>query len=261
MANIALVGAAGRMGHMVTERAEMMPGVEIVAGVDVVTPAEALPYPLYPSVDDITEHADVLMDFSSPTSLDTILDYCVKHKIPAVLAATGYTDEQKAQIREATVHIPIFLSSNYSIGVALVQELAKQVAQVCTGYDIEVIERHHNQKVDAPSGTALSIADAIASVLPGEMEFVYGREGRNAKRKPNEIGIHAVRGGAIVGEHEIEFISEDEEIDIIHRAYSRKIFADGALRAALTIIGKPPSLYGMPDLLRILINVPKQSLQ
>lgn len=257
MANIALVGAAGRMGHMVTERAEKMQQVNIVAGVDVVTPAKPLPFPLYPSLDDITEHVDVLMDFSSPTSLDAVLDYCVKHKKPAVLAATGYTPEQKAQIREATVHIPIFLSSNYSIGVCLVQELAKQVAQVRKDADIEVIERHHSGKVDAPSGTALSIADAIASVLPGETEFVYGREGTNAKRKPGEIGIHAVRGGGLVGEHAIEFLSEDEEIDIVHKAYSRKIFADGALGAALSIIGKSPSLYGMPDLLRTLMNVPQ----
>lgn len=257
MTKIALVGACGRMGRTVVQCAQDNPPADIVAGVDTAAPAEPFPFPLYRSLDEVQEHVDVVMDFSSPATLDSVLRFCVDRNIPAVLAATGYTPEQKAAIRHATMNIPIFQSSNYSIGVCLLQEMARRVAQVMRGCDIEIIEKHHGGKADAPSGTALTLADTMASVLPGDVQYVYGRHGHETRRKPNEIGIHAVRGGALVGEHEVLFLSEEEEVDLVHKAYSRKIFADGALAAALTINGKAPSLYGMPDLLKNLAISPR----
>lgn len=257
MTKIALVGACGRMGRMVAQCAQEMPAAEIVAGVDTVSPDAPLPFPLYKSLDEITEHVDVVMDFSSAKTLESVLEFCVERNVPAVLAATGYTPEQKASIRHATMNIPIFQSSNYSIGVCLVQEMARQVAAVMRDCDIEIIEKHHSGKADAPSGTALTLADTIADVLAGDVEYVFGRHGQGTQRKPNEIGIHAVRGGALVGEHEVLFLSEEEEVDLVHKAYSRKVFANGALAAALSITGKSPSLYGMADLLKNLAIVPR----
>lgn len=256
MTKIALVGACGKMGRMIVKCAQEMPAAEIVAGVDTATPSEPCPFPMYKSLDEVTEHVDVLIDFSSPNTLDSVLKFCQERNVPAVLAATGYTPEQKAAIRHATMNIPIFQSSNYSIGVCLLQEMAKRVAQVMRGCDIEIIEKHHKKKADAPSGTALTLADTIASVISGEPVYVYGRHGRDTQRKANEIGIHSIRGGELVGEHEVLFLSEEEEVDLVHKAYSRRIFAEGALAAAFSVIGKAPSIYGMPDLLRTMALVP-----
>lgn len=250
---IILVGASGHMGRVVAERAAQL-GDEIAAGIDPVIP-EASRFPLLPDF----EHApkcDVVIDFSRPESLNSILAYCRRTGTGAVLASTGYTDQQKADIAQSSDSVPVFLSANFSIGISLLCELAQRAAKVLAGRcDIEIVERHHNRKVDAPSGTALMLADAVSAVLPGSSEYVYGRQGRDAARQPGEIGIHAVRGGTLVGEHSVMFLAEDEELELTHRAYSREVFAEGALAAARFLRTRENGLYGMADLLQYLALV------
>lgn len=245
--NIILCGACGRMGKNVTEAAEER-GVTIIAGEDIVE--MPLSYPLYHSLAEVKERADVVVDFSSAAGLDEHLTYCLTNKLPIVLAATGFTQDDLTKINEAAKVIPVFKTGNFSLGINLLQMLAKKAAQVLgDDFDVEIVERHHHTKKDAPSGTALMLASSVNEGLGGGKENVYGRHGMVGERKKSEIGIHAVRGGTIVGEHEVMFAGEDEIVTLSHSARSRKVFAVGALRAAQWLIGKPAGLYDMNDLL------------
>ena len=225
---------------------------EIVAGFDVNDSIENT-YPVFTNPDEFTGDADVIIDFSHPSALTTVLNYCKKRKLPVILATTGYTDEQKKEFTEASKEIPVFFSANMSLGINLIIALAKKATKLLEGnFDIEIVERHHNQKIDAPSGTALAIADAIDETLSYPAEYVYDRHAVRRKRKPTETGIHAVRGGTIVGDHEVIFAGTDEVIELKHSAHSKEVFAVGAIKAAKFMSDKPAGMYNMNDLISTL---------
>ena len=248
---IVLCGCSGHMGHVVADCVRTRNDAQICAGIDL-TDTVGGAFPVFQKPEDVTCHADVLIDFSHPSVLTSLLAYAVKHRVPAVLCSTGYSEAQLAQIRQASQEIPIFKSGNMSLGVNLLIELAKRAASVLgEPFDIEIIEKHHNRKLDAPSGTALMIADGGSEVLPDPMTYTYDRHSRRMPRSKSEIGIHSVRGGTIVGEHEILFAGPQETISITHTAQSREIFALGAVNAAAFMAGKQePGLYDMTDLLK-----------
>lgn len=249
MIQILLSGCRGRMGRVITDMVQDDPTLRIAAGLDPSAGAP-LPYPVFASPMEYTGTADCILDFSSPAALDDLLRYATAHRIPIVLATTGYSPAQLEQIQAAAAQIPIFRSANMSIGINVLIDLVRRAAAALEGYDIEVIERHHNQKVDAPSGTALMLAGAAAESLPYQPEYVYDRSGRRAKRDPREIGLSAVRGGTIVGEHTVLFAGHDEVIELHHSAQSRELFATGAIRAVkyLARVSQP----GMYDMQRLL---------
>ncbi|MBE5759631.1 MAG: 4-hydroxy-tetrahydrodipicolinate reductase [Clostridiales bacterium] len=244
---IILCGCLGKMGQNVRNEVKKTAGFVITAGVDIAE-AEDTGFPVYTSFDDIKEEADVIIDFSHYTMLEKVLAYAEKKNLPAVLCTTGYTAEQKALISKKSEELPLFYSANMSLGVNLQIKLA-QLAHKFFGdsADIEIVEKHHNRKLDAPSGTALAIADAINE--DNSFDYVYDRQSRHQKRDKKEIGISAVRGGNIVGEHEVFFICENEIIEIKHTAQSREVFAAGALRAAAFMKGKAAGLYNMNSIL------------
>lgn len=243
---ILLVGACGRMGRAVSELAGER-GVQIVCGVDIAP--SPMPYPVYPDFGGVKERCDVIIDFSSANGLRQRLLFAEENKLPVVLAATGYSGEDLELIDEYAKKLPLFKTGNLSLGVNLLQMLVKKAAFVLGDeFDVEIIERHHGKKKDAPSGTALMLAESIKKA--GAKENVYGRHGMVGERKKSEIGIHAVRGGTIVGEHEVMFAGEDEILTISHSARSRKIFASGALKAAAWLIKQPSGLYDMDDFLK-----------
>lgn len=249
---IVLVGACGRMGGEVTRLCEDR-GAEIVCGVDIA--CKPTPYPLCTSLREVKEQADAIIDFSSAAGLGERLAFAEAHDLPIVLAATGYSAEDEAIIRDRSARIPIFKTGNLSIGINLLQMLVKRAATVLgEDFDIEIVERHHNQKRDAPSGTALMLARAAEEARSGNSERVYGRHGMVGARQKNEIGIHAVRGGNVVGEHEVSFYGEDEIVTLAHSARSRRVFAVGALRAAEWLLDKPAGLYDMDDLLEEIVK-------
>ncbi|MBR2499848.1 MAG: 4-hydroxy-tetrahydrodipicolinate reductase [Clostridia bacterium] len=248
MINILLSGACGRMGQAITTLCEDFENLNISCGYDSFTGKE-MGYPVYDSYDKITESVDVIIDFSNPTNTENILAFAKEKNIPCIIATTGLSGEQKALMEETSMFVPVFFSANMSLGVNLLISLAEKAAQILGDkFDIEIIEKHHNQKLDAPSGTALAIADAIAESLETAPQYVYDRHSVRKKRDKNEIGIHAVRGGTIVGEHDVIFAGNNEIIEINHRATSREIFATGALKAAEFIYGKPSGMYSMKDL-------------
>lgn len=246
MIKILLVGASGKMGRTVAKCG----GDQIVAGVDVHVDETYKPsFPIYADMDSVKESVDVIIDFSGPGALESVLGYARKHNIGAVLAATGYSDKDRDLIHSASENVPLFCTANLSVGISLLKYLAREAARIIgETSDIEIVERHHNLKVDSPSGTALALADAVAEELPGSMEFVYGRHG-DEKRAQNEIGIHSVRGGTIIGDHEVMFIRNDEEVSLTHHAYSKDIFAQGALQAADFLLRQSPGLYDMESLI------------
>jgi len=249
MVKIALSGCCGRMGRAVARLSTASADTKIVAGSDLLTVPYA-DFPIYPSLKEFPAHADVVVDFSNPAAFEALLTYCLETKTPLVLCTTGLSKEQLAQVDEATKTIAVFRSANMSIGISLLADLARRAAAVYGEYaDVEIIEQHHNQKLDAPSGTALMLYDALAEALPYETEPVYDRHERREKRPAHEIGISSIRGGTIVGEHEILFCGTDEVITLKHSALSREAFAVGALRAAKFLAGKKPGLYNMQDLL------------
>lgn len=239
-----LCGASGRMGKTVAECAEQN---EIICGVDL-SPSP-MPFPVYASFSEITEQADAVIDFSSASRLSERLEYCAKHKLPIVLAATGYTAEDEEAIAKYAKKIAVFKTGNLSLGVNVLQLLVRKAAAILEDFDVEIIERHHNQKKDAPSGTALMLANSVNEGYENSKKFIYGRHGVIGARDKKEIGIHAVRGGSIVGEHEVMFAGTDEIITLSHSARSRKIFATGALKAAKWLSEKPAGLYDMNDML------------
>lgn len=254
MAGIILTGCNGKMGRAVTNSVKDTDGFEIIAGIDVFT-EERYGYPVFasPSLisEKLTKKTDVIIDFSNPSALAGLLEYAVKNSIPAVICTTGLNDSQLNLIKTASEKIPVFFSANMSLGVNLVCELAKKAASVLgDSYDIEIIEMHHNQKIDAPSGTALMIADKIKEELDDSVRYEYDRHSKREKRTKNEIGIHAVRGGTITGEHQVIFAGHDEIISISHSARSKELFATGAVNAAKFICGKPAGMYNMSDMLK-----------
>ena len=246
MKKILLSGCGGRMGRVIAEICKDNPEFTIVAGVDPTNPN--CDFPVYASFSDVKENADVVIDFSFHTAISGVLSYAVGRKVPAVIATTGFTKEELQMIEDAEKKIPVFRSANMSLGINLISQLAKKAAKLLPDFDIEIIEKHHNQKVDSPSGTALMIADEICSVLPSEMKYLHGREGICGKRTKDEIGIHAVRGGTFVGEHEVIFAGSHEVVTISHSAQSREILANGAVCAAGFVIGKPAGAYSMNDM-------------
>lgn len=241
---ILISGALGYMGREVAAQAKAN-GHEIVCGVDIV-PGTA-EFPLYQTFEGCPA-ADVIVDFSTWKPGADLLTFAVKNRIPAVIATTGLTEEQLAAIDEAAKVIPVFRSGNMSLGIALLRALAKKAAGVLgETFDIEIVEAHHNRKADAPSGTALMLLDAVKEGCAEEREAVYGRHGRDCKRKKQEIGVHALRGGTVTGEHEVCFFGTSERIRISHSAENRSVFAAGALRAAEFLAGQKPGLYSMDD--------------
>lgn len=249
MRSIILSGCNGKMGKVISNSVAERDDCKIVAGIDAMNTASDT-FDVYDSINKFSKKADVIIDFSHPSSLDSLLKYAVLSKTPLVVATTGLSNEQVNDIHAAATQVPIFFSANMSLGVNLIQELAAKAAKVLgTSFDIEIVEAHHNQKIDAPSGTALMIANAISKQMATPPTYEFDRHSKRAKREKNEIGIHAVRGGTIVGEHEVIFAGHDEVIKISHSAMSKEIFATGSINAALFLCGKPAGLYSMNDLI------------
>lgn len=248
MINLLISGANGRMGKKVFEASLNSQTIKAVCGVDIKSDCSNKDFPVYDSFSKVKEKIDIVIDFSAPATLDSILEYCLANKVPAVLCATGYTAEQVQKVKEYSNKIALFRSGNMSLGVNVLIDLVKKATVGLEGFDIEIIEKHHNQKVDAPSGTALMLADAVKEV-DSEKFYTYGREGIVGKRDKNEIGIHAVRGGGIVGEHQVIFASGFETITLTHQATDRSVFADGAIKAAEYLVTKKTGLYNMSDVI------------
>ncbi len=243
-----LVGASGKMGGYITECAANDSDIEIIAGVDKVNIGQK--YPIFNSFESLNTKADVIIDFSNVALLDSILNYATKTNTAVVIATTGYNEEQIAKIKAAAKQIPIFFTFNMSIGVNLLCSLAKKAATVLgNDFDVEIIEKHHNLKIDAPSGTAIMLANAVNEQFNDSYNYEYDRHSKRAKRPKNEIGIHSVRGGTIVGEHDVIFAGRDEVITLSHQATSKEVFAVGAIRAAKFITSKQPGLYDMNDIM------------
>ncbi|MGI6627975.1 MAG: 4-hydroxy-tetrahydrodipicolinate reductase [Bacillota bacterium] len=274
MVKILLHGCNGRMGQVMTriitefqqrESVQVAPGtgstndshktseLKIICGVDLDPNKIENSYPVYPSLDQVPagKNPDILIDFSHHNCIAGLLDFGIARQTPLVICTTGYTAGEQQLIKEASHKVPVLMSANMSLGINLLLALVAKAATVLgESFDIEIVEKHHNQKVDSPSGTAMMIAEAINTSLGHGMEYIYGRHGRDAKvskRKKNEIGIHAVRGGAIVGEHDIIFAGQGEVIEIRHSALSRDVFAYGAIKAARFLAGKESGLYSMKD--------------
>lgn len=250
MLKIALSGCNGRMGRVITDIVSRKEEMKIVAGFDL-NAVRLADYPVYADPLEYTGGCDVIVDFSNVSVTDHLLEYCLRTRTPVVICTTGHSEEQLARIQEAAREIPVFRSGNMSIGINLMLEVLKKCAGVLgADFDVEIIEKHHNQKLDAPSGTALMLADAVREALPYEAEYVYDRHERREKRPPHEIGIHSIRGGTIVGEHSVLFSGRDEVIEIKHNANSREVFAVGAVSAAAFLARQTvPGLYDMGDVI------------
>ena len=249
MTKIAIVGCNGKMGGFVAEAVRENAACETLFGVDAFGVSKA-DFPVYKSFDEAADKPGVIIDFSNPAALDGMLAYALENRIPCVICTTGYSQEQVARIKAASEQIAVFYSGNMSLGINLLIELAKQATKVLGGsFDIEIIEKHHNLKVDAPSGTALMIADAVSDTLEQEPQYVYDRHSYRKKRSKNEIGIHSVRGGTIVGEHEVIFAGHDEVVTVTHQAQSKQVFAVGAVNAAAFLAKQGAGMYDMSDLL------------
>ncbi len=248
MTNIAICGANGKMGKNIYECISTRDDCKVVGGIDIFTQQ----YADFPIVDEpakLPVKPDVIIDFSNPASLDKLLEYCLSTGTAVVVASTGYSDEQIAQIKSAAQQIPVFFTFNMSLGINLLVSLAKKATEVLGGqFDIEIVEKHHNRKIDAPSGTAIMLANAINETLDNSMHYVYDRHSRRQKREKNEIGMHSIRGGTIVGEHDIIFAGHDEVITLSHSAGSRMVFAEGAVNAAVFLSGKGAGLYDMSQM-------------
>lgn len=249
MISILINGICGQMGRAVYTACKASDGAFLpVAGVDISGNGTDFECPVYKNIDDVAEQADVVIDFSVPAALPAVLRYAQHHNMPAVIGTTGLTERDLKLIQTAAERIPVFQTGNMSLGVNLQLELIKMASSTLgSDFDVEIIEKHHRKKVDAPSGTALMLANAISSQYPEDLEYVYGRHERNKRRTSSEIGIHAIRGGTIVGEHEVLFVGNDEIVEITHKAYSKQIFARGALRAASYVHGKGAGLYNMQN--------------
>lgn len=247
MTRVLLSGCCGKMGRFVAEAVKKRKDCEIVAGIDIVDDS-TLGFPVFSNYDEVNIKADAIIDFSNVSALPSLLDYATKTNTAIVLATTGLSDEQISHVEATAKNIPVFFSYNMSIGVSLLCELSKVAAKVLsTGYDVEIVEAHHNQKLDAPSGTAIMLGNAIKEEMP-DAYYEYDRHSKREKRHTNEIGIHSIRGGTIVGEHQVIFAGTDEIVTLSHSARSRAIFANGAVNAAVFLQGKENGIYNMSNL-------------
>lgn len=248
MTKIVISGANGKMGRTVYNCIKDREDCAVIGGIDLFTEQYA-DFPIVDAPNKLPEKPDVIIDYSNPASLDLLLEYCLSTGIPAVLATTGYSDEQISRIKDAAQQIPVFFTFNMSLGINLLVKLAKKAASILGDqFDIEIVEKHHNQKIDAPSGTAIMLANAINETLDNTKHYVYDRHSQRKKREKNEIGMHAIRGGTIVGEHDVIFAGHDEVITLSHSAASKSVFAEGSVNAALYIKDKKPGLYDMSEL-------------
>ena len=250
MIRIIMNGCNGKMGQVISGIVTEDEGTVMAAGIDARDDGHN-PYPVFTDIEECGVEADCLIDFSTASAVDKMLDYCVARKLPCVLCTTGLSEGQLQKVKEASGQIPVLRSANMSLGINLLLKLLKDAAAVLApaGYDIEILEKHHNQKLDAPSGTALALADAINGEFDNEYEYIYDRSTRRKKRPGKEIGISAVRGGTIVGEHDVLFAGTDEVITFSHSAYSRAVFGKGAVQAAKFLAGKVPGMYDMGDVI------------
>lgn len=250
MYRLIMHGCNGKMGQVISSLIAADEEACIVAGIDARDDGHNA-YPVFTDIDACDVEADALIDFSAAPAVDKMLQYCVNRKLPCVLCTTGLSEEQLADIKEASRKVAVLKSANMSMGINLLLKLLKEAAGVLApaGFDIEIVEKHHNQKVDAPSGTALALADSINEEFDGCYEYVYDRSQVRTKREQKEIGISAVRGGTIVGDHDVIFAGADEVITFSHTAYSKAIFAKGAIQAAKFLAGKPAGMYGMSDVI------------
>ncbi len=247
---IIICGYNGKMGQAISNAVQKYTDCKVIAGVDISEKTQNSNCPIFKNLNDVQEKADVIIDFSNPAALNSLLDYSLKTKTPAVICTTGFSDEQINKIKETSKFVPIFYSQNMSLGINLILELSKMATKILgNDFDIEIIEKHHHHKIDAPSGTALMIANEISSVMEQTPEYIYDRTQKRAPRTKNEIGIHSVRGGSITGDHEVLFAGEKEVITISHHAESREIFANGAIKAAYYLISQSNGLYSMKDMI------------
>lgn len=251
MVKLIMHGCNGKMGQVITKIVKEDTNAEIVAGIDKYM-GISNDYPVFDSISKCDVEADVIIDFSNASAVDELLDYCEEKKIPVVLCTTGLSEEQLQRVKAVSKKVAILKSANMSLGINLLLKLLQDAAKVLatSGYDIEIVEKHHNQKVDAPSGTALALADSMNAALDEAYTYVYDRSQVRQKRDKKEIGISAVRGGTIVGEHEVFFAGEDEVIEFKHTAYSKAVFAKGAVEAGKFLKGKGPGYYDMKDVIQ-----------
>lgn len=250
MTKIIMHGCNGRMGQMITGIVAADADAEIVAGIDVSDHIQNT-YPVFKTIAECDVEADVIIDFANAAAVDALLDYSATKNIPVVLCTTGLSEEQLQNMKDTSAKVAILKSANMSLGINTLLKILKDATNVFAkaGFDIEIVEKHHNQKLDAPSGTALALADSINEELNNEYEYVYDRSTRREKRPQKEIGISAVRGGSIVGDHDVIFAGMDEVITFSHTAYSRAVFAKGAVSAAKFLAGKPAGMYDMSDVI------------
>ena len=251
MTRVIMHGCNGHMGRVITDLVSKDDDIEIVAGIDPFDDGHNT-YPVFASIKDCDVKADAVIDFASAKAEDALLDYCVEKQIPVVVCTTGLSKEQLDKVRESACKVAVLKSANMSLGINTLFKLLQDAAKVFipSGYDVEIVERHHNQKLDAPSGTALALADSINEAMDNVYSYTYDRSQERKKRSDKEIGIAAVRGGTIVGEHEVIYAGEDEVIEFKHTAYSKAIFAKGAVSAAAFLAGKEPGLYDMSDVIQ-----------
>lgn len=250
MVRVIMHGCNGKMGQTISGLIAADEEIEIVAGVDARDEGKN-PYPVFGSIMDCNVDADAVIDFSVAAAVDGLLDYCVNKKIPCVLCTTGLSQEQLEKVKEASQKVAVLKSANMSLGINMLLKLLREAAGILApaGFDMEIVEKHHNQKVDAPSGTALALADAINEQMDHAYEYVYDRSQIRAKRNDKEIGISAVRGGTIVGDHDVIFAGADEVVTFSHRAYSKAVFGKGAIQAAKFLKGRPAGMYDMADVI------------
>ena len=251
MVNTAIVGCNGKMGCFVAQAVQSREDCNVLFGVDAFGESK-YDFDVFKTFDEATKTPDVIIDFSNPAALDGMLSYAVDNKVPCVICTTGFSKDQIAKIEDAAKTIPVFYSGNMSLGINMLMELLKKAALTLApaGFDMEIVEKHHNQKLDAPSGTALALADSMNEALNEKYAYVYDRSRERKKREKYEIGISAVRGGNIVGEHEVIFAGQDEVIEFKHTAYSKAVFAKGAVQAAKFLAGKPAGFYDMSDVIQ-----------
>ena len=250
MVNVIMHGCNGHMGRVVTELIEKDENVQIVAGIDAYTGVQN-EYPVFPSIKECTVKADVIIDFAVAQAVDGLLEYAVETCTPVVLCTTGLSAEQLEKVNQASKKVAILKSANMSLGINTLMKLLRTAADILAnrGFDIEIVEKHHNQKLDAPSGTAIALADSINEAMADQYVYNYARSHERKKREKNEIGIVAVRGGTIVGQHDVIFAGADEVIEFHHTAYSKAIFGKGAVEAAKFLAGKPAGMYDMQDVI------------
>lgn len=248
MIKVLLSGCSGKMGKAVIDLVNENGDIEIIAGVDAAKSVK--PFPVFDSFSSVSVKPDIIIDFSNVAVLDSLLNFALKNRIPAIIATTGFGDEQIGKIRAAAEKIPVFFTANMSLGVNVLCSLARRAAEVLGGdFDIEIVEKHHNRKLDAPSGTALMLANAVNSVFEDTYTYEYDRHSKRRMRPKDEIGIHSVRGGTIVGEHEVIFAGHEEVITLAHSAQSKGVFASGAIAAARFMVNAKPGLYDMNDII------------